>query len=104
MTTTPTTTNTFTEKDPLEVLRLGVDFKAAMQSNERIVSAVWASSTYSGSDPAPGAVIQGSPTYDGSIVYTFVQGGLAGRIYKLKAIAQTTAGRTLVGVGFLPVG
>jgi hypothetical protein len=84
----------FTDKDPSEVVRLGVDFANLLDTGETINSATVGIRTVAGVSTA--AMLSGAAEIDGSVVRQLVTGGVAGTHYKLSFIAVTSTGQTLI--------
>ena len=85
----------FTDKDPSEVVRLGIDFANLLATGETISTATVTCRTAAGVDTTT-AMISGSKVISGSIVRQLVQGGSAGTTYKLSFLVTTSAGQTLI--------
>ena len=84
---------------------LPTDFISQLQNGEVLVSAVTTFSVYSGTDPAPSAMLQGSPTILGTVVNTLVgfPGGVLGVTYEVRVQANTSLGQYLALCGYLTV-
>ena len=100
-------TRNFQPKRPVEVEVFTVDFVNMLASGEIILSAAWTNTVSIGTDPAPGAMIQGAPTMSGSQVRQMIGGGVAGVFYAPICTITTSGGQTLVlpesGAGLLAV-
>ena len=77
------------------------DFSAELAIAETIASASTAATTYSGTDPAPSAIISGAATISGGKVTQAITGGIVGTTYLLKCSAVTSLGYQLERSGFL---
>jgi hypothetical protein len=84
----------FTDKDPAETVRLGVDFANLLDTGETITSASVGIRTAAGVSTA--AMLSGTDEIDGSVVRQLITGGVAGTTYKLSFIAVTSTGQTLI--------
>ena len=84
----------FTDKDPSEVVRLGVDFANLLDTGETISGATVTVRTASG--VAQAAMLSGTDEIDGSIVRQLITGGVTGTTYKVSFIITTSTGQTLV--------
>ena len=84
----------FTDKDPSEVVRLGVDFANLLDTGESISTATVSVRTAQGVDAA--AMISGSEDIDGSVVRQLITGGTAGMAYRVGFTITTSTGQTLI--------
>ena len=84
----------FTDKDPQETVRLGVDFANLLATGETISTAAVSIRTAAG--VAVSAMLSGSPVSEGAIVRQLITGGTAGQSYKLSFTVTTSTGQTLV--------
>jgi hypothetical protein len=84
----------FTDKDPSEVVRLGVDFANLLDTGETIIGATV--TVRSASGVAQAAMLSGDDEIDGSIVRQLITGGVTGTTYKVSFVITTSAGQTLV--------
>lgn len=85
----------FTEKDPGETVRLGVDFETLLATGETISSAAVSIRTLRG-DSDPSAMLSGSPAIDGTAITELVSGGTDGDTYLLAFEATTDAGQIII--------
>lgn len=84
----------FTDKDPSEVVRLGVDFSNLLATGETISTTAVSIRTAAGvSQPS---MLSGSPTDSSGIVRQLITGGVAGTSYKLSFTITTSTGQTLI--------
>lgn len=87
-----------------EVVPLRFPFASEMGAGVTIVSASVVATTRRGVDPAPSALLLGSPAIDASgNVYQMAQAGTAKVSYLFVATALLSNGLTLVRAGVLPV-
>jgi len=84
----------FTDKDPSEVVRLGVDFSNLLDTAETISTTAVSIRTTAG--VAQAAMLSGSPTSSAGIVRQLITGGVAGTSYKLSFTITTSTGQTLI--------
>ncbi len=84
----------FTDKDPGETVRLGIDFADLLATGETISTATAAIRTAAGVTVA--AMLSGSASIDGSRVRQLVTGGTTGMSYKLSFTVTTSTGQTLI--------
>jgi hypothetical protein len=85
------------------VVILPTDFISKLQQGETISSATAAASVYSGSDPDASALITGSPSISGTVVYITVSGGVLGVTYEIRITATTSLGQQIPLTGYLSV-
>lgn len=85
------------------VVILPTDFISKLQQGETIYSATAAASVYSGSDPDASALITGSPSISGTVVYITVSGGVLGVTYEIRITATTSLGQQIPLTGYLSV-
>jgi hypothetical protein len=84
----------FTDKDPSEVVRLGVDFTNLLDTDETILTATVTVRTTSGVDQP--TMVSGNEDIASPIVRQLITGGTAGTTYKVSFVVTTTSGQTLV--------
>ena len=96
-------TVTFPTKYVGETKKLVFDFISLLASGETISTQVVAAAVWSGVDATPSSLISGSATASGTKVTQAVTDGVAGVIYKLTCTITTSAGQTLILIGYLPV-
>jgi len=84
----------FTDKDPSEVVRLGVDFSNLLDTGETISTATVSIRNAAG--VAQAAMLSGSPTNSSGIVRQLITGGTAGMAYKISFTITTSTGQTLI--------
>lgn len=86
----------FTVCDVGEVEVYCIDFVNDLPTGDTLISAVWACSVSSGTDPNPSARLSGVPQiFNPTKTTQLIIGGLAGVSYILQAVVQTTQGNTL---------
>jgi hypothetical protein len=90
-------------KDVGETDTVSFDYSAMLTSGDSIVSASCSCYLFSGSDPAPGAVLTGSSTIAGLVVLQQVTGGIDGNNYTVRCSITSAQGRILVQSCNLPV-
>jgi hypothetical protein len=95
-------TQTFSPKDPEEVVVLSVDFVNLLDSGEGITTATVVVEDPAG-QPQAAMVSGAADTTAAPVVRQKVQGGTDGTRYLVRFKATTDGGRTLVGSGILPV-
>lgn len=97
--------NTLSSKDPAEKVVVTFDFTLALNPGETLTTVVSVtSSVVLGSDPAPTALLSGAASVSaGALIQQQVQGGIDATNYYIKALANTSAGRTLALAAILPV-
>lgn len=93
----------FPSKPLSETVNLSVDFISRLASGELIQSASVAATLYSGTDTAPGALVNGAASVSGSQVIQSITGGVLGNIYELAYTAVTTLAQRLVITGYFAV-
>jgi hypothetical protein len=95
----------FPEKDPEEILTLTFDFSADLAGETINGAPVVSVAAYSGTDAAPGDVLNGAAQLDGTStkVLQSVKAGLADVDYRVKVKVTTAGGRTLAMARILPV-
>lgn len=79
------------------------NFLSDLASGETITSQVVEATVYSGVDPTPANVIDGSASVNGPIVNQLVTGGVVGVIYNLLCTINTSADQVLQKAGFLAI-
>jgi hypothetical protein len=84
----------FTDKDPGETVRLGIDFTDLLDTGETISTATAAIRTAAGVTVA--AMLSGSEDVSGNVVRQLITGGTAGMSYRLSFTAVTSTGQTLI--------
>lgn len=91
------------EKDPEEVLVVDFQFDHELDLLETIESAIVTIYTYVGSDTTPSAMLVNALVMDTTSVHQSVGGGVNGTTYKLKCLATTSGGKTLIRKCLLPI-
>jgi hypothetical protein len=81
---------------------LPTDFISKLQQGEITISATVSSSVYSGTDPNPEALITGSPTIIGTVVYITISPQVLGVTYEIKILLVTNL-QTIPMTGYLSV-
>lgn len=93
---------TFSPKDPEEVVILSVDFVNILVSGETILTAAVTAEDQGGALEA--SMVNGSADITAApVVRQKIQAGTAGTRYLIRFKITTSTGRTLVGAGYLPV-
>ena len=90
------------DKDPEEVLVIDFQFDHELDPLETLQSAIVTIYTYVGSDPNPSAMLVNALVMDTTSVHQSVGGGVNGTVYKLKCLAVTSGGKTLIRKCLLP--
>lgn len=85
----------FTQKRSAEVEVFTLDFINVL-AGELILTATWAMTVYSGSDPSPNLMLQGGCTFVGGRVSQILRNGIAGVYYSPLCTVTTSGGRTLI--------
>ena len=89
------------DKDPAETITVTFDFSALA---ETLVSATVETSVARGlPDPAPAAILSGSPSVQGALVMQRIAAGQAGTTYALRCLANDADGEVHVLVAALPI-
>lgn len=95
---------TFPDKAPAEIVFLGFDFAADLDTGETISGTpTITASLVAGTDPTPSAIISGIPSVVGALVVQRVGGGIAGASYRLTCQITLDSSRVLVLAATLPV-
>lgn len=92
-----------TYKTPAEGRKQVFDFISELAPSETITAAACTSRVWSGVDSTPQAMISGGAVISGTQATQLIAGGVAGVTYKITCTIQTSAGQTLVQIGYLPV-
>lgn len=79
------------------------DFSSLLAVGETISTASCAATVYSGTDASPSALISGSASISGAIVSQKLTAGALGVIYEVACTITTSAGQTLILVGYVAV-
>jgi hypothetical protein len=92
-------------KDPAEIKIVRFEFGLEVEAGRTISSVTVGSTTSAGTDPAPAAVLLGTPTIDNTNLYVLqrVQNGLAACDYQFRALATDNDGLKHLIVATLPV-
>lgn len=92
-------------KDPEEIITISFDFTTALGADTLTGVPTVTVAVYSGTDAAPGTVLNGAATLDvtATKVLQSVKAGVANVDYRIKAKAVTAGGRTLAVARILPV-
>ena len=94
----------FSMKDPEEVVVLTIDFVNLLAVGETITTASWLVELADGTAVDSSSVLQGSVDYSAQpLVKQTVKAGVHNTSYLHRAKVVTSAGRTLIGAGLLPV-
>jgi len=82
----------------------GIDFTSMLNPGETLVSVKSVSaSVYSGVDANPAALVAAVPSISGNKVLQLFTGGVAGTIYNISALVNTSLGQVLEIDGYLVV-
>lgn len=79
------------------------DFSQELPFGETVASASLAATVYSGLDPAPQAIVSGTPTISGREITQILIGGVVGVVYELDASVVSSGGHFLTKQGLLCV-
>jgi hypothetical protein len=91
-------------KDPLERVPLTFDFAAEMDAADSLSTiAVVVEALVAGADASPNAVLDGAPIIAGRLAVQWLQAGVTGASYRLRATGTSAQGRVLVLRAVLPV-
>jgi hypothetical protein len=94
----------FSPKDPEEVIVLTVKFDNLLGGAETITGTpVFTAERQDGTTEDTSAMISGTATVQGGSALQLIAGGTNGATYLIRAKVTTSAGRTLVGGGLLPI-
>ena len=85
----------FTDKDPDETIRLGVDFANLLADGETISTATVSIRTAYGVDTGTD-MLSASETIDGSVIRQLITGGTSGMSYRISFGITTSTGQVLV--------
>lgn len=91
------------DKDPREILPLGVDLRDVLAAGEIPIAAESSVELIAGTDATPSAILLGSPEIDGQSVYQWAQSGVLDATYGVALTIDTSTGKRLVFVGGLRV-
>lgn len=95
---------TFSTKDPDEVIVLSFNLTSLLQIGETVSTCVFTATDRDTGDDATESLILGNADVStAKVVKQQVQGGTDGHEYLIKAKFTTSSGRTLVASAFLPV-
>lgn len=81
-------TSRWQDKDPADVITVEFDFSSDAAA---VTSPTVAVAVVVGTDPTPNAMLVGSPSIVGAVVYQRVQGGIAGNVYSFQCGANNGA-------------
>jgi hypothetical protein len=84
----------FTDKDPTEAVRLGIDFSKLLATGETISTATVGIRTAGG--VSTNAMLSGGAAISSPIVRQMIVGGVPGTAYKLSFVATTSTGQTFI--------
>ncbi len=94
----------FSPKDPEEVITLSVNFTNLLASGETVSACVFTAERQDGAAEDTAAMISGgADTTAAPIMRQKIAAGTNGVTYLIRAKVTTNAGRTIVGAGVLPV-
>lgn len=91
------------QKAVSEVLDVTFDFMHTMMFGDSISAAAVVITLESGTDSAPSAMLDGSPTFTARTVTQSVQGGIVGNIYRISMSARTVNHCVYVVEGLLAI-
>lgn len=94
---------TFDPKDPSESRAFVLDFADDLAAGETVTAATFTVTVLEGTDANPSAMLSGAAVASGTTAAQRLVGGLAGVVYKVRAVVTTSASNTLVGCGTLLV-
>jgi hypothetical protein len=86
---------TLTDKNKLERVYLGFDFTLRLDTGETISDATFFNRSLDGSDSGASAMLSGNAIISSGIVKNLVINGVAGSIYELSVVVNTSGGRRL---------
>jgi hypothetical protein len=88
----------WSNKDPAEILQLGIDM-AALGGGATLLVAAAAITVLRGDDPAASAMLLGAPEIAGTVVRQWIQAGVAGCEYRLTFLVDFDNGMRLAEAG-----
>lgn len=86
-----------------ETITYNFDFISALVPGETIQSATVKANVWSGTDPAPGAIVSGGATITGTKVANNITGGVLGVIYFVTCAATTSLNQIIELAGYLAI-
>ena len=93
----------FPPKHASAIKKLVFDFISDLAVGETISTQTVTASVWSGTDASPSAIINGAATAAGTKVTQTITGGVVGVFYKLTCTITTSAGQTLIMIGYLAI-
>ena len=93
----------WTDKDPAEQVTVAFDFSAVATSVSSPTVTNYTHWSRDTVDATPSAMLSGSPTINGAVVYQTVIGGVDWNNYVLNCKATTQAGEIVMVAALLPV-
>lgn len=93
----------WSDKDPQEIVTLGWDFSALLEDAETLMTATASVTVVEGTDATPSAILFGAPEIGGVTVRHAIQAGVAGVLYRIAAVVDTSLGNRYLEVGLLRV-
>lgn len=86
-----------------ETLRLTFPFESFLGQGESLVGASCAAEVWSGSDPSPDDIVDGSATIVATSITQLISGGVEGTIYLVTCTATTDDSQVIQLATYLPV-
>jgi hypothetical protein len=93
----------WSDKDPAEIVSLGVDMALLLADGETITAVSSALTVASGIDATPSALLLSTPAIVGTTVQQWVRDGVDGVLYRLSFTVDTSIGKRLVESGLFRV-
>lgn len=93
----------FPQKSPEESRPFVFDFTSQLVGTDTLSTAAASITVWSGVDANPSAMLVGGATVSGAQASQWLQGGVAGVVYKVEMVAHTAGTQTLVIVGLVAV-
>lgn len=93
------------QKSPAATQAVVFDFASSYSvgTTATLTSATVTATVWAGVDPSPGLIVDGVATVNGLQATQLVTGGVDGVVYRVKCVALTSDGQTLVQYGYLAV-
>lgn len=86
-----------------ETVPVSVNFSDRLQFGENINGAATSAFVFAGTDPTPGNILSGSPTFNANTLTQVITGGVAGVIYTIVFLVTGTSSHNYIKVAQLSV-
>ena len=83
----------FSNKSSLEIVDVGMDFRALISATDTISNPVFGVELISGADIAPTGLLEGTTAIVGSVAYARLHAGNPGVTYKIRCEVDTGTGQ-----------